>query len=165
MCDCDAGRAPVHQFWWLHDARWYQGVAKRFGQDVANEINAEALRFVARRVAAWCAREYGARVDELAPEELFPLLRQAVSTMWTDDMVTVEHAPDGDDGWETVVSNAFLPRMLRAAGSLDGYECACLQTRAGWFEGLGLEVQDSRLECRLSGGRACRFRTIPREAS
>ncbi|MEU2515905.1 hypothetical protein ABZ582_28450, partial [Streptomyces syringium] len=40
----------LRQFWWLHDARWYQGVKKRFGQEVANEINAEALRFVGRRV-------------------------------------------------------------------------------------------------------------------
>ena len=25
----------VYRSWWLHDARWYQGVAKRFGPAVA----------------------------------------------------------------------------------------------------------------------------------
>ncbi|MDR3035830.1 MAG: hypothetical protein LBV78_22500, partial [Kitasatospora sp.] len=56
---------PAHQFWWLHDARWYQGVLKRFGQDAANEINAEAIRFVARRAAMWYRRQSGAKFDEI----------------------------------------------------------------------------------------------------
>lgn len=150
---------PMHQFWWLHDARWYQGVAKRFGQEAANEINAEALRFVARRVAAWCAREYGRQLADLPPERLFELLQRITSTMWPPDMVSVEHVGCGDDEWETVVTNTFVPKMLRAARSLDGYRCVCLQTRAGWYEGLGLAVRDDRVECQFDGAAACRFRT------
>ena len=42
--DHRARAMEVYRQWWLHDAHWYQGVAERFGQEVANEINAEALR-------------------------------------------------------------------------------------------------------------------------
>ena len=59
----------VYRSWWLHDARWYQGVAKRFGPAVANEINAEALRFVATSVGRKVARQFGGKpardVEEL----------------------------------------------------------------------------------------------------
>jgi hypothetical protein len=39
----------LQRLWWLHDALWYQGVAKRFGFRIANEINQEAIRPVAKR--------------------------------------------------------------------------------------------------------------------
>lgn len=157
-----AQQVPLHQFWWLHDARWYQGVARRFGQDAANEINAEALRFVARRVAAWCAREYGRPRADVPAAELFPLLAKIAATMWAEDMVSVEHHADDDAAgeWETVVVNHFVPKMLRAAQSTEGYRCACLPVRAGFYEGIGLSVADKRVECQLDGGEACRFRTV-----
>lgn len=150
--------APLHQFWWLHDARWYQGVAKRFGQEAANEINAEAIRFVARRVAVWCSG--GVRPDVEPPAKLFGLLRRITSTMFPDDMVSARYRDCGDGAWETEVTNHFVPRMLRAARSLDGYRCVCLPLRSAWYEGLQLAVRDDRLACQIEGAPACRFRTV-----
>ena len=51
----------VYRQWWLHDARWYQGVAKRFGHAAANEINAEALRYVAVQAGKRIARLHGGK--------------------------------------------------------------------------------------------------------
>ena len=160
---------PLYRFWWLHDARWYQGVARRFGQEAANEINTEALRFVARRVAAWRARQYDRRPADLPIDELFALLLQINLTIWPGDMVSVEHhhvgtTDDGADEWETLVVNHFVPKMLRAARSADGYRCASLEVRAGLYEGLGLSVEERHTECQFDGGEACRFRAIRRPA-
>ncbi|MGH3757434.1 hypothetical protein [Actinophytocola sp.] len=157
---------PPHQFWWLHDARWYQGVARRFGQRAANEINAEALRFVARRVAAWCVRERNRPPADMPLAELLPLLARINYTMWPEEMVSVEHHPvepgrdDGADEWETVVVNHFVPKMLRAARSTDGYQSVCIPVRAGFYEGLGLSVEDEHVECQFDGDEVCRFRTV-----
>ncbi|MGO4759435.1 hypothetical protein AB4212_64265, partial [Streptomyces sp. 2MCAF27] len=53
----------AYRLWWQHDANWYQGVAKRFGQQVANEINAEAMRKIALKVGQQVARRSGALPD------------------------------------------------------------------------------------------------------
>ena len=152
---------PFQQFWWLHDARWYQGVAKRFGQDAANEINAEALKFVARRVAAWCAQTYGIKLDpDLPLAEFLKSYEHVQHTMWPAGMMSVEHIVHSEDEFETVVTDNFALKMLRSAGSLEGYECPCLDMRAGWYEGVGISVQDSCLECERTGGSACRFRAV-----
>ena len=66
--DGDALADRLRQSWWLHDARWYQGVAGRFGQAAANEINAEAMRFVARRIAAGYARDHGLRPGDVGAQ-------------------------------------------------------------------------------------------------
>jgi len=151
---------PIHQFWWLHDARWYQGVLKRFGQDAANEINAEALKFVARRVAAWYAREHRVNFAELPIEALASQLEGIFGTMGTDEMSEYSQNVLGADELETVVTRSFSLKMLRIAGTLDGYECPCMELRAGWFEGMGISVRDSCMECQRTGGEACRFRAV-----
>jgi hypothetical protein len=150
--------AEIHQFWWLHDARWYQGVLKRYGQEAANEINAEAVRFVARRVAIWHSRANPVGREAPSAEELARHLSGLLMLMGSDKRSEVIQHVLGDDEWETVVTKSFALRMLRAAGTLEGYECPCLDLRAGWFEGLGIPVRDSCVECQRTGGATCRFR-------
>ncbi|WP_328303195.1 L-2-amino-thiazoline-4-carboxylic acid hydrolase [Streptomyces sp. NBC_00435] len=147
----------LRQFWWLHDARWYQGVARRFGQDAANEINAEAMQFVTRRIASAYAREQGLGPD-LSAAELATALT-GISRWMTGDSVEAANKVTGEESFETVVTRNFALEMLARAGTLEGYECPCPQMRAGWFEGLRTDVGDDRVECLRTGGAACRFVT------
>src|SRR5690349_13944492 len=148
----------VYRQWWAHDAHWYQGVAKRFGQEVANEINAEALRQVALQVGRGVARRRGAlpaadgmaelrsRYDECG-ERMFPRELRSAGT----------EVVDGDTVELTVRRN-FAITMLRMAGSLDGYECPCPDIHAGWSEGLGVTLSENRATaCLRSGDPACRL--------
>ncbi|MGW1616866.1 hypothetical protein ACWCQZ_47300 [Streptomyces sp. NPDC002285] len=150
---------PYLQFWWLHDARWYQGVLKRFGAEAANEINEEAARFVARRVGRWCVRHYDIRLKGRSIEEFLARFALIQQVMFPDDgHMRVQHTVLSDSEWETVITDIFPKRMLRAAGTLDGYQCPCMAMRSGWFEAVGVDGHDQRLECELQGGDACRFR-------
>jgi hypothetical protein len=154
------GEVPVHELWWLHDARWYQGVLKRFGQEAANEINAEAIKFVARRSAMWYRKHSGLRFDEIPMDEFIAGFEHIPALMWTESMYVVEQTQLGEDEWETVVSRNFALQMLRIARTLDGYECPCLKLREGWFEGMGVAVSDTRIECLQTGASGCRFRAV-----
>jgi hypothetical protein len=151
---------PVYAFWWLHDARWYQEVTKRFGQQAANELNAEALRFVARRVAQWYTKTHRLEFNELPMDDLMDHLAGIFQAMSSDGMFEYELNGLGEDEWETVITKSYSLRMLRAARSLDGYECPCLDMRAGWFDGMGVTVRDKCVECQRTGGSVCRFRAV-----
>ncbi|MEV5225196.1 hypothetical protein AB0K71_34525 [Streptomyces syringium] len=155
--------AALRQFWWLHDARWYQGVKKRFGQEVANEINAEALRFVGRRVGTWYANTHGVP-DGSSPAELAEAIMGVSRAMFSPQMMRRHVGEVGEESLETVVTEFFPLRMLKAARSLDGYECPCLDMRGGWYEGLGVKVQETTVECMRTGGSACRFHTQVQKA-
>lgn len=154
----DQPEVPATQFWWLHDARWYQGVARRFGQQAANEVNAEAARFVARRFAEWYAHAHGVPNPPDATQ-LARALAGISATMFAPAAMAVTNEVAGPDAVRTEITRNFALKMLRAAGTLDGYECPCLDLRAGWFEGLGARVAGDRCEdCLRTGGPACRFR-------
>ncbi|MCM2429998.1 L-2-amino-thiazoline-4-carboxylic acid hydrolase [Streptomyces sp. RKAG337] len=153
---------PLHKFWWLHDARWYQGVLKRYGQEAANEINAEAMLFVARRVARWYTARHDVDFEKLPMDEFVDRFKEIPRVMWPEDMTNYQHHAVGPDTFETVVTEHFALKMLKAARSFDSYRCPCLEMRAGWFEGMGLTVEDSRSECMTSGSEVCRFRATVR---
>jgi hypothetical protein len=150
--------ALLRQSWWLHDARWYQAVKNRFGQEAANELNAEVMRFVARRVATSYARLHPVDGDATSAE-VAATLETLARLMFSRAMVRLDSTEfDDDNGWDTVVSEHFALRMLKASRSLDGYECPCMDLRAGWFEGIGVKASDEVVECMRDGAPVCRFR-------
>lgn len=147
----------VYRQWWTHDARWYQGVARRFGHAAANEINAEAMRYVAVTVGRRVAREFGGRPPadredlrrryDMCSEWMFPSeLRDGGTTV----------LPGGEI--ELVMRKNFAVTMVRMAGSLDGYDCPCTDIHAGWSEGLGVRlVRNCSTACLRDGDPACRL--------
>ncbi len=156
--------APIHNFWWLHDARWYQGVMKRYGQDAANEINAEAMLFVARRAARWYTNVHGLDFSTMSMDEFLKWFAPIPRIMWTEKMTEVEHVQVSDDEFETVVRKHFAINMLKAARSIEGYQCPCMPMREGFFEGMGMDVSDRLVECQRTGGDVCRFHAVVRRA-
>ncbi|HEV2634452.1 MAG TPA: hypothetical protein VGX23_04855 [Actinocrinis sp.] len=147
----------VYRQWWLHDARWYQGVAERFGYAAANEINAEAMRYVATHVGRRVARQSGGK-----PPESIEELRRRYDAC-TDKMFPTQLRDGGtqvldDDLIELTMRQNFAVTMVRMAGSLDGYECPCTQIHAGWSDGLGVALTENRAtSCLRHGDPACRL--------
>jgi hypothetical protein len=157
-----AQTVEAYRLWWQHDANWYQGVAARFGQQVANEINAEAMRKVALQVGQRVARRFGPlpdtgdtgkdleelrrRYDECG-ERMFPReLRNASTEVEEDDLIVL------------TLRRNFAITMVRMAGSLEGYQCPCTDVHAGWSEGLGVTLSENRAtSCLRDGDKACRL--------
>lgn len=157
-----AQTVEAYRLWWQHDAHWYQGVAARFGQRVANEINAEALRKVALHVGQRVARRSGPltdsgdgrkdleelrrRYDECGDRMFPPELRNASTEVADDDLIVL------------TLRRNFAITMVRMAGSLEGYRCPCTAIHAGWSEGLGVTLTENRAEsCLRDGDTACRL--------
>ncbi|WP_405544528.1 hypothetical protein OG478_27250 [Streptomyces phaeochromogenes] len=165
-----AQTVEAYRLWWQHDAHWYQGVAGRFGQQAANEINAEALRKVAVHVGQRVGRRSGPlpdsgdngkdleelrrRYDECG-DRMFPRELRNAST-------EVEDQGEGGGGGEGLIvltlRRNFAITMVRMAGSLEGYRCPCTDIHAGWSEGLGVTLTENRSEsCLRDGDKACRL--------
>jgi hypothetical protein len=149
--------ALVRHGWWLHDARWYQAVKNRFGQEAANELNAEVMQFVARRVATSYVRQHPTK-DNATSTEVAATLETLARLMFSRAMVRLDSTEFDGESWETVISEHFALRMLKASRSLDGYRCPCMELRAGWFEGIGVRASDEVVECMRDGASVCRFR-------
>ena len=161
-----ARASEAYRLWWQHDANWYQGVASRFGQEAANELNAEALRKVATHVGQRVGRlsgplpdtgdthkdleELRRRYDDCGDRMFPPELRNASTE--------VEDVTDDEGLIVLTLRRSFAVTMVRMAGSLDGYRCPCTDIHAGWSEGLGVTLTENRAEtCLRDGDKACRL--------
>ena len=147
----------VYRQWWLHDARWYQEVAKRFGHEAANEINAQALRYVAVQAGRRIRRQFGAR-PAADREELRQRYDACADWMFPAELRVggTEVLDNGDI--ELTMRQNFAVTMVRMAGSLDGYDCPCTEIHAGWSEGLGVELtRNCATACLRQGDPACRL--------
>lgn len=159
-----AEAALVRQFWWLHDARWYQAVKTRFGADAANELNAEVMQFVARRVATVYARMNPGESADTTKDVATTL--ESLARLMFAESVRLRATEFGDDGtWETEISEHFALKMLKATRSLAEYRCPCLELRGGWFEGLGITADDEVVACMREGAAVCRFRACLHDRS
>jgi hypothetical protein len=147
----------VYRAWWLHDARWYQGVTRRFGHAVANEINAEALRFVAANVGRKVLRQFGGKPAR-DTAELMARYDVCAQRMFPDELRDLQTTLIEDDVVEMVIRQHFAVTMVRMAGSLEGYECPCTEVHAGWSEGLGVVLAENcSTACLRHGDPACRL--------
>ncbi|MDX2543118.1 hypothetical protein ACOT81_22720 [Streptomyces sp. WI04-05B] len=161
-----ARASEAYRLWWQHDANWYQGVASRFGQEAANELNAEALRKVATHVGQRVGRlsgplpdtgdtrkdleELRRRYDDCGDRMFPPELRNASTE--------VEDVAEEDGLIVLTLRRSFAVTMVRMAGTLDGYQCPCTDIHTGWSEGLGVTLTENRAEtCLRDGDKACRL--------
>lgn len=157
--DGEVPASRVQQYWWLHDARWYQEVAKRFGFDAANEINKVAVQFVAFRVAQVVARSLTTPVGDLSWDEVVEAIKRCPEQMWGPEFVDYIYDKTAPGVLTTHLTRNFAITMSRQAGTLDTYQCPCLELRCAWHRGLGLTVKrDQILGCMKDGADACTYR-------
>ncbi|GAA3808611.1 hypothetical protein ACFS5L_01440 [Streptomyces phyllanthi] len=157
-----AETVEAYRLWWQHDAHWYQGVAARFGQEAANEINAEALRRVALHVGQRVTRRSGALPDSgdngKDLEELRRRYDECGDRMFPRELRNASTEVEDDDLIVLTLRRNFAITMVRMAGSLEGYRCPCTAIHAGWSEGLGVTLTENRAEsCLRDGDKACRL--------
>lgn len=152
------GISQVYAWWWLHDGRWYQEVASRFGFDAANEINKAALKFLCVRVAKYVMKGLDKRLTEMTWDEVVQVFNRSAELMWPGESLEFHTTLTGPGTFKTAIIRNMALEMLKRAGTLDKYDCPCLTLREGWVEGMGLHLTENRMEeCVRKGGKACVF--------
>lgn len=150
----------LQKLWWLHDALWYQGVAKRFGYEAANEINQEAIQPIAKRVMRRVLADLGKGVDKTNPgiEDILFCFRKASDLMWPPPMTEWESEIIGEDILEVTIAKCYAIRGIQRIGVAEQYQCPCIAVREGWLEALGVEAQQEISASMKDGNKSCLIR-------
>lgn len=156
----------IYRYWWFHDGAWYQNVARTFGFAAANQLNKEALRYMAKRAMQTYIREQNVDVAAIQDiERLVHHFMEGAYEMWPRHWVHLEANILGPDTFEVINYRNFAIDMLRKAGTLEHYECPGLILREGWFAGLGIkDYTQEETECVVRGDPVCRYRAQVRIA-
>ncbi len=140
--------------WQSHDARWQMAVFQEFGWEAGNHLNKEvgkqmgkvAMHRLMKRLGVTGVRNLHElrQICEVAMEVFFPL-------------------PDFEYHFD-YISDTKLVGTIRRCTSYDNvrrvgvekyYECGCFAMRAGWYEALGVNVEETASKCLMHGDDRC----------
>jgi hypothetical protein len=143
--------------WYDHDARWYAAVADAVGIEVANRLNARAVRALAkaemRRLVAHLGVERPSTI-----EELVSLLETARDLYVPPPLMKVQFHIVDDSSYEIELEECFVARHVVKTRMARKYLCAVPERVVGWHEALGLPLRQRppALSCTLVRGLGCR---------
>lgn len=149
----------LQRLWWLHDALWYQGVAKRFGFKVANEINLEAIRPVAKRAMKAVLADLDRKGKrDLSAKGVIACFREASALMWPPPMTAWEAKIVDGKIVEVMVTRCYAIEGIKRIGAAEAYECPCIAVREGWLQALRLKARQEVLTSMREGAGVCLIR-------
>jgi hypothetical protein len=156
----------IQRVWWLHDALWYQGAAKRFGYAAANEINQEVIRPIAKRVMRGVLADLSKDIDKanLSQEDILACFRKASDLMWPPPMTEWGSEIISEDILEVTITKCHAIRGIQRIGATEQYQCPCIAVREGWLEALGVEAQQEIAASMKDGSKSCLIRIWLKEA-
>ncbi len=138
-------------------ALWAEEVARRWGWRVANAIYHETQRRVGRLEMS-LIMERGGCAAPCSDGERVALLRKAAALF---------HPGGGPESWELQEDGGgALALEVRACPAFARYEatdwqgltaCGCFSRRLGWYEAMGLDVQEELQATRKWGDESCRM--------
>jgi len=60
-----------------------------------------------------------------------------------------------DVSFRGIIMKCVTNNNVRKAGVIDLYECGCFSLRSGWYEAMGLNVEEKCEKCLLKGDDVC----------
>jgi hypothetical protein len=143
--------------WYDHDARWYAAVADAVGIEVANRLNARALRALGKAEMRRLVVGLGVgRPSSI--QELVSLLETARDLYVPPPLMELHFRIADDSSYEMEVEECFVARNVVKARVARRYMCAVPERVVGWHEALGLPLRQKppALSCTLVRGLGCR---------
>ncbi len=147
----------VRRAWYAHDARWFAAVAQECGIDVANRLNRQAVRAVARGEMRRLMQAIGAG-PPADLEGALALLDRGRQLYVPPSLMDVEIAPVGPKAYTIAFRRCFVHENVTRAGIASAYECAVFQRIEGWHEAWELPLANELFTgpCAMAQGRECR---------
>ena len=143
--------------WYDHDARWYAAVADAIGIEVANRLNAKALRALGKAEMRRLVASLGVG-GPASIQELVSLLEKARDLFVPPPLMELHFRIVDDSSYEIELEECFVARNVVKARMARRYLCAVPERVVGWHEALGLPLRQKppALSCTLVRGLGCR---------
>lgn len=143
------------------ESRWMMAAVLAAGWEKANELN----RQVARDVAVGDMRRLMELMNWRTPgneEEFLVMAITALELLLPKKYFEYEVQVLEDGSIHAIVHSCLACTKVKSIGVQDMYECGCFSMRAGWYEAMGIEVEETLLECILNDDERCEILVVPR---
>ena len=140
--------------WMSHEARWQMAVFQEFGWEKGNKLNQAVAREMGKVLMYRLMKALGiSQVKNV--EELQAICSAAMSLYYPPPTFIYHFERLSNMSFLGVMEKCGIHENVKKAGVADVYECGCFTMRSGWYEALGMEVEEELAKCLRNGDKAC----------
>ena len=139
---------------WACDSHWMMAFVINTGWETANRANLEVVRAVGKAEMHRLMALAGIR--EPSTDDQFRLLiMMAMVIFTTSDYWEYETRvlPSGE--MKAYITQCYAYTKTKSIGVEKDYQCGCFGLRAGWYEAMGMSVEETLLSCLKDGDSRC----------
>ena len=147
---------------WNCDSHWMMALVINAGWETANRVNLEVVKATGKTEMHRLMKLVG--IKEVSTDEEFGLLvMMAMAVFTTSDYWEYETRglPSGD--MKAYISRCYAYTKTRSIGVERDYECGCFGLRAGWYEAMGVDVEEVLIRCLKDGDSQCEIHLEKRD--
>jgi hypothetical protein len=144
----------LRKSWQSVDGRWQFAAFSALGPEQGNAINKEIARAVHKGAMHKLLRAFNlSRVSNT--EEFYGVMTAAMELFFAHSDFEYKFERVSDCTFRGAITKCRTNDNVRSAGVGDIYECGCFSCRDGWYEAMGVEVEEKCERRLLQGDAAC----------
>jgi len=138
---------------WTCDSNWMMALVLHAGWEAANSANLEVGKAVGKAEMHRLMRLLGLERPRNSEELIFQM-SLAMECFITDDYWDYEFKRI-EGNWIGIVRQCYAYTKTKSIGVEDDYRCGCFGLRAGWYQAMGIEVEERVIKCMKDGDERC----------
>ena len=142
--------------WMSHEARWQMAVFQEFGWEKGNKLNQAVIQEMGKVMMYRLAKALGiSQIKNV--EELEAVFSAAMHLYYPPPAFVYHFERLSNTSLLGVIEKCGIYENVKKAGVTDVYECGCFALHSGWFEALGVKVEEEPLKCLKWGDKTCQI--------
>ncbi len=140
--------------WQSTDARWQYATFSALGPRNGNRMNQEVAKAVNKGAMYRLLNAFNKPTISKA-EDFSAIIRAAMDLFFSHVDFKYEIEQISNNTFRGTIHKCVTNENVRKVGVADMYECGCFSFRAGWYEAIGLNVEEKLVKCLLKGDDRC----------
>ncbi len=136
------------------ESRWMMAMVAAAGWETANEMNRQVARDVGAGEMHRLMRLMGWSTPTTFGDFML-MTTTAVELFLPKKYFDYEFKSLGDGRMLAVLRGCLAATKVKSIGVQQNYECGCFSMRAGWYQSMGIEVEETMRKCMIDGDEHC----------
>ncbi len=139
---------------WTCDSHWMMAMVMNAGWDIANKMNLQVAKTVGNVEMLRLMKLLN--IDKPRDvNEAMMLITLAMETFITQDYFDYEFRLKGEGKGVGIIKQCYAYTKVKSINVDKDYECGCFGLRQGWYQAMGLEVEEKLVKCLKDGDEQC----------
>jgi hypothetical protein len=151
----DEMRETIAKSRWTCDSHWMMAMVTNAGWEKANKMNLQVGKATGNVEMVRLMRDLN--MEKPKNEHEFMTLMAAAMEMFTTkdyfDYEFIRMLPSGK--FTGIIRKCYAYTKVSSIGVDKEYECGCFGLRAGWYQAMGLDLQEKLGKCLKNGDDCC----------